>query len=150
MKSIETKIERIKKKLQDSFYRLYMLDEYITPFNIDTLRDIYEKNKGFISVYIRTASDDKSEEAIAKQIEKINKFCRKANYQYNKIYIDEGYSGSNEKRIKLEKILNDEESKVIIVSDLSILARTTSGIEKLIKEYNKKYIAINNESILKK
>lgn len=70
MKSIETKIERMKKELQDSFYRLYVLDEYFTPFNIDTLKDIYENNKGFISVYIRTASEDKSEEVIAKQIEK--------------------------------------------------------------------------------
>ena len=107
------------------------------------------------AIYLRLSSDDKDKNesnSITNQKSIILKFLKQfKDIKVFKIYIDDGYTGTDFNRPGFIEMMEDiEKGKVngIIVKDLSRLGRDYIGIgdfiEKIIPKYNLRFISIND------
>ena len=81
------------------------------------------------ALYIRLSKEDSKNnisESVENQKSLLLKYLKDNNYNLYKIYIDDGYTGTNFKRPSFQKMINDIELKkinIVIVKDLSRLGR---------------------------
>ncbi|MBE5806457.1 MAG: recombinase family protein [Clostridiales bacterium] len=111
----------------------------------------------FIAIYLRLSSDDKEKNesnSITNQKSLILKFLKQfKDIKVFKIYIDDGYTGTDFNRPGYQEMMRDiEDGKVnaVIVKDLSRLGRDYIGvgefIEKIIPQYNLRFISVNDNA----
>ena len=112
-------------------------------------------NTFVVGAYIRLSHEDDDKEDISESIKNqkslILQYAKENNYKIEKIYIDDGYSGTNFERPQFKKMITDIENKtinMIITKDMSRLGRDYIGtgnlIEKYFPEHNVRYIAITD------
>ena len=108
-----------------------------------------------VGAYIRLSHEDDDKdnesESIKNQKSIIFQYAKENNYNIDRIYIDDGYSGTNFDRPEFQKLIKDIENKeidIVITKDMSRLGRDYIGtgnlIEKYFPEHNIRYIAITD------
>ena len=113
------------------------------------------ENKYSVGIYIRLSREDEDKniesESIKNQKSLIFQYAEENNLNIKRVYIDDGYSGTNFERPEYKKMINDIENKkinMIITKDMSRLGRDYIGtgnlIEKYFPEHNVRYIAITD------
>ena len=105
-------------------------------------------------IYARLSVEDQRKDvslSIQNQIEICSSYATNNNLEINKIYIDDGCSGTNFDRPSFKEMLEDIKNnkvKIILTKDLSRLGRnfiqTSHYIEEVFKQYGVRYIAIND------
>lgn len=112
-------------------------------------------HKWYIAIYLRLSSDDGDKfesNSIKNQKNMIKMYLEKyKDIKIFKIYIDDGYTGTDFDRPGFQDMIRDiEDGKVtaVIVKDLSRIGRNYINvgefIEKYIKKYNLRFISIND------
>jgi len=113
------------------------------------------KNNLFFSVgiYCRLSKEDSNEESqsIHSQKEFLTKYILEKNWQLYKVYIDDGYSGTNFERPGFKQMIKDIKERkitIVITKDLSRLGRnyvqTGYYLEEFFPENNIRFIAVND------
>lgn len=107
-----------------------------------------------VGIYARLSREDDKigvSESIDNQINFLKKYAEKQNWKSIKIYIDDGYTGTNFNRPGFKKLILDIENKkidTVITKDLSRLGRdyidTGYYIEKYFPKKKIRYIAVND------
>lgn len=108
-----------------------------------------------VGVYCRLSKDDDEREresaSISHQREMMMDFCAKRGWSVEHVYVDDGYSGLNQNRPDLQKLLDDVENKrinLVITKDYSRLGRNHLETEYLREDFfprhNCRYIAMND------
>ncbi len=90
-------------------------------------------------LYARYSSQNQREESIGRQIEKIEQFCKQNNLEIIEEYIDEGQSGTTDKRDSFQKMMEDaiySDWDYIIVYKLDRLSRNVSDAMHYKKQLN--------------
>ena len=105
------------------------------------------------ALYCRLSVDDGDGESmsVANQREMLTRYAKEKGFFVQKVYIDDGYSGTNFNRPQFKKMIADIENgliDIVITKDLSRLGReylqTGSYIEIFFPSYNVRYIAVND------
>ena len=105
------------------------------------------------ALYCRLSVDDGDGESmsVANQREMLTRYAREKGFFVQKVYIDDGYSGTNFNRPQFRQMISDIENgliDIVITKDLSRLGReylqTGSYIEIFFPSYNVRYIAVND------
>ena len=106
------------------------------------------------ALYLRLSKDDgtmNESSSIQTQKEMLTRYCRENGFAISKIYIDDGWSGTNTNRPSFQRMLSDiEDGKIncVITKDLSRLGRnyleTGSFTEIYFPEHNVRYIAVTD------
>ena len=107
-----------------------------------------------VAVYARLSIADKNEkesESINNQIALAQEYCRKNGLRINKVYTDDGFTGSNFERPGFQSLIEDIKRKkinVVITKDLSRLGRNLLGagyyLEDFFPTHGVRYISIND------
>ena len=108
-----------------------------------------------VGIYCRLSKDDDIKEresaSIGHQREMMTEYCRKRGWKVEEIYVDDGYSGLNQRRPELQRLLNDVVKKkiyLVITKDYSRLGRNHLDTERLREDFfprhDCRYIAIND------
>ena len=114
-----------------------------------------------VALYIRLSKEDEhktsiNSESVENQVNLLNEYVLKNNYQVYDTYIDDGYTGTNFNRPSFNRLIKDIESKkvnMIIVKDLSRFGRdyilTGYYLEMFFPSKNVRFISIldNYDSI---
>lgn len=110
--------------------------------------------KNNTAIYCRLSVDDKDNNesnSIINQKNILIKYCKEHKFNIHKIYIDDGYSGTNFNRPGYIEMKNDIELgliNVVITKDLSRLGRDYIEVGRLIERYfpenNIRYIALSD------
>ncbi len=105
------------------------------------------------ALYCRLSVDDGDGESmsVANQREMLTRYAKEKGFFVQKVYIDDGYSGTNFNRPQFKQMISDIENgqiDIVITKDLSRLGReylqTGSYIEIFFPSYNVRYIAVND------
>ena len=107
-----------------------------------------------VGIYCRLSKDDNTgieSNSITSQRLHLSDYVKSKGWLIHKVYIDDGFSGTNFDRPAFKEMINDIEKKKIdcvVVKDLSRLGRNylDSGyyIEKYFPEHNIRFIAVND------
>lgn len=97
-----------------------------------------------VAIYTRLSREDedkidgkKESRSIENQVKVLSDYAYKNNYEIFNIYYDDGYSGANQDRPGLKKLLTDATNhkfNILLIKDLSRLGRTMHQVGKLIGE----------------
>ena len=103
-----------------------------------------------IAIYVRVGNKD--EMSAKNQLDFIKDYLTKLNIKTEKIYVDDGYTGTNFDRPAFKKMTEDIKNKVIdtiYVQDLSRLGRNRKELidfsKNILDKYDSKLILINDE-----
>ena len=103
-----------------------------------------------IAIYVRVGNKD--EMSAKNQLNFIKDYLTKLNIKTEKIYVDDGYTGTNFDRPAFKKMTEDIKNKVIdtiYVQDLSRLGRNRKELidfsKNILDKYDSKLILINDE-----
>ena len=105
------------------------------------------------ALYCRLSVDEGDGESmsVANQREMLTRYAKEKGFFVQKVYIDDGYSGTNFNRPQFKQMISDIENgqiDIVITKDLSRLGReylqTGSYIEIFFPSYNVRYIAVND------
>ncbi len=115
------------------------------------------KEKGgekYTALYCRLSRDDDNigdSDSIVHQKEILSNFAKENNLKNTKIYIDDGYSGSNFERPDFKRLMQgveDGEISTIVVKDMSRFGRDHILVgyytQYVFPEYNVRFIAVND------
>lgn len=108
-----------------------------------------------VGIYCRLSKDDEDRDgdsaSIQHQREMLLDYCKERGWEVTKIYQDDGFSGLNQRRPDLQRLLDDVKSKkinLVITKDFSRLGRnhleTGNLLEDYFPRYGCRYIAIND------
>ncbi len=107
-----------------------------------------------VGIYVRLSREDDKlgvSESIDNQIKFLRNYAQKQNWEISKIYVDDGYTGTNFDRPGFKNLISDIENKkidTVITKDLSRLGRdyidTGYYIEKYFPLKKIRYIAVND------
>lgn len=107
-----------------------------------------------VGIYVRLSREDDKlgvSESIDNQIKFLRNYAQKQNWEISKIYVDDGYTGTNFDRPGFKDLISDIENKkidTVITKDLSRLGRdyidTGYYIEKYFPLKKIRYIAVND------
>ncbi|MEG2310849.1 MAG: recombinase family protein [Clostridia bacterium] len=109
-----------------------------------------------VGIYVRLSREDedsykKESESITNQKEFLLNYVQKKEWKVEKIYSDDGYSGTSFERPAFRELLKDIENKkinLVITKDLSRLGRNYSKtgyyIDEYFPEHQIRYIAVND------
>lgn len=107
-------------------------------------------NKKRVFVYIRVSTKKQADEgySIPEQIERLKKYAESMDWMIVRMYIDDGYSGSNMDRPQLKAMLKDiEQNKcdLVLVDKIDRLARnlldTVTMIDQIFKSHNVSFVS---------
>ena len=104
-----------------------------------------------VAMYIRVANKEqiKEDSGIERQKSLINSYLKeRGGIRTKKIYIDNGFSGTNYNRPEFKRLMKDIKANkynVLIVNDLSRFSRTLEKIDKIKKIYNTDFISITDK-----
>lgn len=97
-----------------------------------------------VAIYTRLSREDedkidckKDSRSIENQVKVLSDYAYKNNFEIFNIYYDDGYSGDNQDRPGLKKLLTDATNRkfnILLIKDLSRLGRTMHYVGKLIDE----------------
>ena len=103
-----------------------------------------------IAIYVRVGNKD--EMSAKNQLDFIKDYLTKLNIKTEKIYVDDGYTGTNFDRPAFKRMTEDIKNKVIdtiYVQDLSRLGRNRKELidfsKNILDKYDSKLILINDE-----
>lgn len=112
------------------------------------------KTGGIAALYCRLSRDDGTEgesNSIANQKKLLAKYAQEHGFEHTKIYVDDGYTGTNFNRPGFEEMLDDIEMSyvsTVIVKDCSRFGREYLQVgyytEKYFPEHDIRFIAIND------
>ena len=108
-----------------------------------------------VGIYCRLSKDDdikdRESASIGHQREMMTEYCRKRGWKVEEIYADDGFSGLNQRRPDLQRLLNDVVSRkinLVLTKDYSRLGRNHLDTERLREDFfprhDCRYIAIND------
>lgn len=108
-----------------------------------------------VGIYCRLSKDDDIREresaSIAHQREMMQKYCAERGWHVEEIYVDDGFSGLNQNRPELQRLLSDVEAKkinLVITKDYSRLGRNARETEYLREDFfprkGCRYVAMND------
>lgn len=107
-----------------------------------------------VGIYCRLSKDDElrgESASISHQREMMMEYCEKKGWSIEDIYVDDGYSGLNQNRPDLQRLLDDVVKKrinLVITKDYSRLGRNHLETEHLREDFfprhNCRYIAMND------
>ena len=103
-----------------------------------------EKKIEYVAIYARVSSNDQKND-LTRQIERLSDFTIKNGYSVNKIY-KEIASGMNDNRKILNKILTNQDNKVIIIENKDRLTRFGFNYIKNLLELQDRFIEVMNET----
>ena len=103
------------------------------------------------ALYLRISNEDKENDSISNQKEILRRYCSLNNFENIKLYIDDGYTGTNFDRPAFKSLIEDIESNTIstiIVKDLSRLGRNYIDVGYFLDYYFKinkvRFISVND------
>lgn len=107
-----------------------------------------------VGIYCRLSKDDElrgESASISHQREMMTEYCKKKGWSIEEIYVDDGYSGLNQNRPDLQKLLDDVIKKkinLVITKDYSRLGRNARETEYLREDFfprhSCRYVAMND------
>lgn len=108
-----------------------------------------------VGIYCRLSKDDDIREresvSISHQRDLMMSYCEKRGWSVEEIYVDDGFSGLNQNRPDLQRLLADVESKkinLVVTKDYSRLGRNHVETERLREDFfprnDCRYVAIND------
>lgn len=93
-----------------------------------------------VGIYARVSTNDQS---VAMQLTALRDYCKRMNYEIFDEYIDEGFSGKDDKRPGFEKLLSDmREGRLscIVCYKLDRIGRSLKHLLNLFEEFNNRRI----------
>ena len=107
-----------------------------------------------VGIYCRLSKDDElrgESASISHQREMMMEYCKRKGWSIEEIYVDDGYSGLNQNRPDLQKLLDDVIKKkinLVITKDYSRLGRNARETEYLREDFfprhSCRYVAMND------
>lgn len=107
--------------------------------------------KSRVAIYTRVSTEDQAQEgfSLEAQKDKLTEYCKLNGYTIAGIYSDEGLSGKNTMRPRLQAMLKDAESRMfdlVLVWDISRISRNTLDLLTIAQHFEKHNIGLKSYS----